>query len=167
MALQVLSEDGDHPESPPHLQPRLTLQEDLQLGVAHGEGAAPGAVVLGDRSVAVLQDVLREAASVLGDAVFLPLLAHEANLARAVGLAAVGNVAGTQQLLCGHREGDTGSPLCPPASFGGFGDGDIVLKTPEPRFDSLGPSQDEGKAAQCGESTLAPPGKSLGSKSQP
>lgn len=158
VALYVLSEDRDNLETQPHLRPRgqlvpsppcpCTLQEDLQLGVAHIEVAAPHAVLLCHGRAALLQDVLGEAAPVLGDGPLLLPLADEAHLARAVGLAAVGHVAGTQQLLCGHEEGThcaMGSPHCPPGSFGGFGDRDIVLKTPEPNFESGQPHRRRGR----------------------
>lgn len=102
------------PSSSRRTVPR-TWQEDLQLGVAHAGLAAPRAVLLRRRRAAVLQDVLGEAPPVLGDGSLLLPLADEADGAGAGGQAAVRHVAGTQQLICGHKERTRcamGTPCC-------------------------------------------------------
>jgi len=129
-----------------------TLQEDLQLGVAHAGVAALRAVLLRHGRAAVLQDVLGEAAPVLGDGPLLLPLADEAHLAGAGGQAAVRHVAGTQQLVCGHEEGAPcamGPPRCPAwGTLAALGTVTSVLKALEPNFTS---GQPETTVVRAGE----------------
>lgn len=140
------------PHAPQRGQLRGTSQVDLQLSVAHAGVAAPGAKVLHHVGPAVLQQVVREAALVLGDLPCLPPLADEAHLAGAGGCGTVRHVACTLQLICRHGEiafvRGLGTSSIQPREAVGFGVNTIRAKEHQT---NLGPPVDVGEDHRVGD----------------
>ena len=159
--LEIPSKEGDDLQTPSPHPPMLlrggspaprTSQVDLQLGVAHAGVAAPGAEVLHHGGLAVLQQVIREAAFVLGDPPCLLPLADEAHRAGAGGRRTVRHVAFALQLTCRHEGIALVKGLGASSTQGwdavGFG---VDAVRAEERQTNLGPAGDVGEDGGVGD----------------